>query len=170
MEADKILVDRLNELIRQHEVIIEENTAIVTTYKTTLSQLLGLPTIKRDVIVTTPIIPQLKHNVAVKRKSTKRKANSGINNQLEGIAITEIVNLDRPLSADELRLKYNSVKGTDINTVNFSPRISDLAKRGKIIKCVIEGNPIKSKFLYAVPSMMNGEQLKPEYLLKVKAG
>jgi len=167
MEADKIVVDRLKELIQQHEVIALENTEIATNYKKALSQLLGNTFVSMPIeTIKTVTKPKASPKKKIKVKSKTRVSG---NNTLKDIATNYIDEMDCPLSANSLREKYNAINGKEISIPNFSPRIAELTSKGFLTKCVIEGNPIKSKFMYAIPRMIENGVLKPEYLEKAKA-
>jgi len=175
MELDKIkeeITQRYQMIINYHKSIIKEHTEEVAKWEKGLKLVLAndkaLTTI--DNVFNGNSEPKaIKHKITKVKSKTKRKGKP-IANTLEELAKAYIKELNKPASADALRIKYNTTKGSEISTANFSPRVSELAKKGTLIKCVVEGNPIKSKFLYALPYMMENGKLKTEYLLKVKAG
>ncbi|MBD1363474.1 hypothetical protein IDJ77_06605 [Mucilaginibacter sp. ZT4R22] len=164
-EVDEILIQRLKDLIKYHKGRVVSHSTMVTTYTDMLSKLLGT-----DEVVEPILSNQAQHKKLIPNK-TKRRKTSASNYTLKAVVMEYISENETPLSANALREKYNTIVGKEIKVSNFSPRIAELTKNGDIAKVVIEGNPIKSKFLYALPEWLdNNGVLKEEFMIKVKAG
>ena len=173
MEADKILVGRYNELIKHHQAIVAENNAMIAFYKNSLASLLKPPVITKDKQEAKPIPTKQTGNGKPKRRSTSgRKGSTAVpaNKLLEESTVKLLTEKQDLLNASVLRENYNKASGKTFSVDSFSPRISQLTKKGIIVKYVIEGNKISTKFVYGLPEWFENGILKPEYVEKTKAG
>ncbi|MGY4539274.1 hypothetical protein ACVW0P_003708 [Mucilaginibacter sp. UYNi724] len=163
MEDNKDLIQLYQTKLAEVEPLAVTYTKLVTLYKKHISEL----SVNE---ITSPSIIKEKGDVAKPIYIKKAKSKIANSNQLLNLVIS-ILNKDKiPYSAEHFRIEYNKVTYKEITVTNFSPRISQLKKRGIVKIAIIEGAPIKEKFLYGLPEWFNGESLKPEYIEKIKAG
>jgi hypothetical protein len=85
---------------------------------------------------------------------------------------TNLVNLflkeKEPMTATIARSLYNEEYGTSYDKVKFSPKLSSAIPK-QIKKYVIDSNPIETRNYYGLSQWFKGDDLKPEYIEKIKA-
>lgn len=167
MEPDVKVVSMLSELVTKQEIIVAEDTALLTKYRNALSELLGSSKItKEPAVKATQSKTIIKHKLKAKPKVTTSKDAK----LLDKIIFDYIDGVDDLKPANDLREEYNAKTGKNINANGFYAKLNQLKERGVIVLHKIDGNPIASKFLYSIDRFRNEDGiLKPEYLEKAKA-
>jgi len=76
---------------------------------------------------------------------------------------------DTPSTSRELHDMYNKATGKNSPFNSFSSQLSTLAnKSGRLKKHVFDLNPMEYKYYYGKPEWFDGDDLKQEYLERVK--
>jgi len=160
MEPDKILVGRFKELIVEHEEIANK-------YRHMLAKELGntvADTINLDITKTVNKQQTNKKPVLSKKHTAKKLAKE------KAIVIAYCARINTMPTANQLRDEINAKTGKTITQNSFYAMLTEL-KKDTVTIHTIDGNPIASKFLYALKDWHNVDgTLKEEYLLKAKAG
>ena len=68
-----------------------------------------------------------------------------------------------PLTAKDLRTKFNSRTGKNMSTGNFSGQLSLLVKNGHFKKIKYPEKPIEERFEYALTEWFDGDIIKEEH-------
>jgi hypothetical protein len=176
MEQDKV-IEGLLELIAKHQAIeveyrdkADSEVKIVNDFKAALSHITSISTSNKYIDTAKAIATKPKLIKAKKRVAKAVKPKTTINNLLKDTIVSYLTEKQTLLSASSLREKYEEVTGKTIKVANFSPRIAELTRKKLIVLHKIEGNPIATKFMYALPTWHVDGILKQEYLEKAKAG
>lgn len=150
------IIKLLKEGIVKEETLAKEHLELAAKYKSSLRELLGDVMLDNVIANSNEEDKHLDDNTgSISRMSFKEIIKSILKEE------------QSPLTANQLRETYNRKANKSVSKGGFSPSLSEAAK-SVITKYVVEGNPIDTKYVYGLPEWFEEEELKEEYLNKIK--